>query len=257
MQIKLRREWHDTDSDKVPNWLDCNIWNPNQQGAFHDFLSKVREKVPERGFLRKPFQKENTEETELTVFDPQGFGSYEETSKESEEPSKYQKVYSGMKKGYQKSKEFAKGVYEETQQFNPDKRMGSGQNYVWVLQPVRDREGHVIDAVWTDMGKAYDEETAQAIYVDLKKRGYEVHISDMPVSRARNLNLNTQLPEQRSSIAENIQQGLYIRKQPRTPVAHVMIHPGPGMQPAPQPQQGSSRLFRPKFAGEKQGGEPY
>ncbi len=41
-------EKHDTDWDGVPNFLDCNPWNPNEQGFVHEKLKELKEKRKEK-----------------------------------------------------------------------------------------------------------------------------------------------------------------------------------------------------------------
>lgn len=48
--IYLVPEKHDTDRDGVPNNRDCNPWNPNIQGRFHDIVEhqKIRKRQKQR-----------------------------------------------------------------------------------------------------------------------------------------------------------------------------------------------------------------
>ena len=49
MQIKWINEHHDTDRDRIPNFSDCNPWNPHEQGLIHDKIksgvTKIKDKV--------------------------------------------------------------------------------------------------------------------------------------------------------------------------------------------------------------------
>ena len=42
--IRWVNERHDTDRDGVPNWRDCNPWNPKKQGILHDTINTLKER---------------------------------------------------------------------------------------------------------------------------------------------------------------------------------------------------------------------
>jgi hypothetical protein len=43
--IRWVNEKHDTDRDGLPNYKDCNPWNPHEQGLIHDIGSAIKQKV--------------------------------------------------------------------------------------------------------------------------------------------------------------------------------------------------------------------
>ena len=47
----------DSDRDGVPNWRDCNPWNPNEQGKIHDYLQAKKMEKAEK-ILKKVDEKE-------------------------------------------------------------------------------------------------------------------------------------------------------------------------------------------------------
>ena len=65
MPIVWVNEKHDTDNDGVPNYFDCNPWNPNQQGWLHDKLKK-RKQIPEEAT-------KETIDAEYEVKKPKGY----------------------------------------------------------------------------------------------------------------------------------------------------------------------------------------
>jgi len=239
IQMKLKRELHDTDSDGVPNFADCNPWNPNEQGWLHDQGAKVYNRIKEATLLRKQrVLAENEKDRRLTVYHPSG----EKDTVDEENHKKYgRKIYSGIKKGAK----FAKDVYEETKQFNPETRKTPGTFFVWFLVTIRDQAGNVVHQSWRDTGKRYtSKEEAIPDLEELRRRGItddQIKLSESPV------------PKQ-SHVKENVQEGLRIKKKQGTPMAQVMIHAGRGMSGQQVQQQAgySSRStagYSPPFVG--------
>lgn len=60
MRVVWVNEKHDTDRDGIPNYYDCNPWNPHQQGWLHDKLQERKEKKAEQQQIEK--EREGKEE---------------------------------------------------------------------------------------------------------------------------------------------------------------------------------------------------
>lgn len=59
--IRWIHEKHDTDRDGVPNFMDCNPWNPNEQGKIHEAAKKAGKIVKEKAEKAVKKVKEITE----------------------------------------------------------------------------------------------------------------------------------------------------------------------------------------------------
>jgi len=53
MKINWVNERHDTDGDMIPNYFDCNPWNPNEQGWLHDTIDKLKDRHSEVKQMKK------------------------------------------------------------------------------------------------------------------------------------------------------------------------------------------------------------
>lgn len=219
ISIKLKREQHDTDLDGVPNFADCNIWDPNEQGWLHDQGAKVYDRLRQSKLLRKRrVLAENKKDRQLVSYRPAGM--YDSVGEENYK--KYGKrIYSSVKSGIGKAKQFTKDVYEETKQFNPETREIPGTYFLWVLVTIKDQAGNIVAQDWRDTGERYTsrEQLEQAI-IELGRRGY----------KSQQIKISTKPVPQRTHYKENIREGLKIKKKQAIPVAQVMIHPGPGMR---------------------------
>ena len=253
-QMKLKREYHDTDSDGVPNFADCNLWNPYEQGWIHEQGAKVYNRLRESKLLRKRrVLAENKKDRRLTVYRPSGMDDSvdEENVKRKKIQERRDKISAFGGKVQKKIDKvtssapvkFAKDVYKEAQQFNPETKQIPGTKFIWVLVTVKDQAGNVVAQDWVDTGKRYNKLESVEVLKELKRRGYkpeEVKEMDFPVPK-------------KGRIKENIKEGLHIKKEQHTPIAQVMIHAGPSMRGQQVQQAGysgrSSVGYSPMFVG--------
>lgn len=213
MKIKLKREYHDTDLDGVPNFQDCNILNPYEQGWLHDQGAKVYDKLRQNKLSRKRrVLAENRRDRDDGLYLPAG--SRESVSKENYR-KRAGRIYSRVKKGVGTARGFAKDVHEEAKQFNPETRKIPGTFFVWFLVTVRDQGGNVVHQSWRDTGRRYtSKEEAIPDLEELRRRGIkddQIKLSESPVPKE-------------SHVRENVRAGLKVKQKQGTPVAHVMIH---------------------------------
>jgi len=220
MGMSLRREMHDTDGDGVPNFRDCNIWNPNEQGAIHEAWNKVKSRVTGKEY------------------------SSDKDSGVAEDVKTVGKdIIGGAKSISKKGIERVKGIYSEAKQFNPETRNDPsvvGKYKILVMQPVVDEYGRVVDQQWVDMGSSFDKSTAEQVAYQLTQRGYVYKV----------IPPKTTLTE---GWKENVKGGLHIKQQRRIPMINVAVHPGSGMMSKQVQQEGyssrSSAGYSPMFVG--------
>ena len=260
IQMKLKRELHDTDSDGVPNFADCNPWNPNEQGWLHDQGAKVYDRLREAKLLRKRrVLAENKKDRDLTVYVPSGSEEDISVDKAKERRKKIQerrdkigdfgKKISDKYKNIKSSKsvKFAKGVYDEAKQFNPESRKEHtfksvvGAYRIYVLENIVDASGKLVAQEWSDMNNNFDRDTAEQVAYQLTQSGHVYKIIPPKTTRT---------DEWKAAAKE----GLHIKREQHTPVAQVMVHAGRGMSGQQVQQQAgySSRStagYSPPFVG--------
>ena len=232
----LKREYHDTDYDGVPNFQDCNIWNPHEQGLMHT-AGKVYEKLRRQKLERKQrILKEDAKDRKEPFYTPAGMrrvGSriysgikstqniypYQNIQRDLQK-AKYRVTGSKTYQAGQRVGGFAKGVYQEAQRMNPD--YGKDQSVVGyyrvqLYQPVVDEYGRTVGEKWVDVGAYEDPRVVEQIVYQISQRGGVYRVIPPKTTRT-------------DMWKRNVQQGMQIKKKPSIPVAHVMVHSPQGMR---------------------------
>lgn len=173
-------ERHDTDFDGVPNFMDCNPWNPHEQGAIHDKIEELKKKRKEKKKEKELLKTQKQEGIEYKTKDiPRGKSPTVFTKKPMKSLPKMPELEKEVKKrqrlaALQEPEPLAQG--KEIQRPLETEPRYEGQKMYYVLYKVR--------GLWRSAGR-FPENTLQDVIdnvrVQLFKQNVEpedFHITD-------------------------------------------------------------------------------